>query len=120
MDKPLRIVGVLDTHYEKLDEKEYSGLFNNRVDLSGNHYYNYFSEESFRYLNQNFPSKERKLHRVRPWHERGFCKRRRASKQSQGHIHQFRKPPRGHAAYSRKIRWSLGPGFNDSFLFLTY
>lgn len=60
MDKPLKIVGVLDTHYEKMDEKEYSGVFNNRVDLSENHYYNYFSEESFRYLNQNFPSKERK------------------------------------------------------------
>ena len=60
MDKPLRIVGVLDTHYEKMDEKEYSGLFNNRVALSGNHYYNYFSEKSFRYLNQNFLSKERK------------------------------------------------------------
>lgn len=58
MDKPLKIVGVLDTHYEKMSEKEYSGVFNNRVDFSENHYYNYFSEESFRYLNQNFPSKE--------------------------------------------------------------
>lgn len=59
-EKPLKIVGVLDTHFEKKDEKEYVGVFNNRVELSENHDYDYFSEESFRYLTENYPSREQK------------------------------------------------------------